>query len=296
MEASGTQAGPWTVARLLGWTRDFFERRRLESPRLCAEILLAHAMGCERIQLHARWESAPEPGALDRFRELVKRAADGAPIAYLTGTKEFFSLTFEVTPDVLIPRPETEILVERAVHLMRAGDSGLQSVLDLGTGSGCIAVALARHLPGRAVYASDVSAAALVVAKRNAARHTLSERIEFREGDLFVPWSGQRFDVIVSNPPYVATTVAESLPRNVRAFEPPGALFGGVDGLEVIRRIVAEAPGRLSAGGWLLLEIAYDQAAAVRALLAAPIWTDVVLHRDGGGHERVAQARCSARE
>ncbi|MGE0479034.1 MAG: peptide chain release factor N(5)-glutamine methyltransferase [Phycisphaerae bacterium] len=294
MEASGTQAGPWTVARLLGWTRDFLERRRLESPRLCAEILLAHAMGCERIQLHARWDTTPESGAVDRFRELVKRAADGAPIAYLTGAKEFFSLTFEVTPDVLIPRPETEILVERVIHLARRPDAGLQRVLDLGTGSGCIAIALARHLPGVAVCASDVSAAALAVAKRNAERHQLADRIEFRAGDLFAAWDEQRFDVIVSNPPYVATTAAGSLPRHVRDYEPTGALFAGEDGLAVIRRIVADAPQRLNAGGWLLLEIAYDQAAALRALLAAPSWAEVVLHRDGGGHERVAQARCGA--
>jgi release factor glutamine methyltransferase len=285
----------WSVARLLHWTRDYLHQGGIESPRLCAEILLAHAMQCERIQLYTRFEEVPAEPILAAFRALVKQAATGYPIAYITGIKEFFSLPFEVTPDVLIPRPETEILVERTIDLVRKTPDDIHTVLDLGTGSGCIAVSLARHLPGVRVLASDISEAALLVSRRNAARHALAERIEFRCGDLFEPWTAvgadrPRFDVIVCNPPYVATAAA-AVAANVRNFEPHIALFAGPEGLDAIHRIVCQAPTWLAAGGHLLLEIGYDQAPAVRDLLARPPWTDIVTYRDGVGHERVVHAR-----
>jgi release factor glutamine methyltransferase len=301
-------AGPWTVARLLAWTREYLTRYQVESPRLCSEILLAHALGCERLRLFTQYESVPADEALAKFRTAVKQAAAGQPIAYLTGVKEFFALTFEVTPDVLIPRPETEILVERLVHLARHGGLGLASlsgaapqqsdaapparVLDLCTGSGCIAVALAKHLPQTAIAASDISAAALAVAQRNATRHAVADRITFASGDLFAPWDGAApFDALVSNPPYIAETEWATLPRNVREHEPRAALAGGPDGLDVIRRIIAEAPRHLAAGGHLLLEIGHTQAPLVTALLDGPEWRDIVTYRDGGGHQRVIHAR-----
>lgn len=287
-----SQSGPWTVARLLQWTRGFFEQAGLESPRLCAEILLSHALRCPRISLYTRFETVPAEGELAVFREAVRQAAAGKPIAYLTGTKEFFSLGFEVTPDVLIPRPETEILVERAIDLVRRGE-GSAALADIGTGSGCIAVCLARYLSEARIAASDLSPAALAVARRNAARHGVSERIEFRAGDLLAPWADppRQFDVLVSNPPYVSERDAATLPRNVREYEPHTALFAGPDGLAVIRRLLAEAPARLRPGAAVLIEIAYDQAAAVRALLAEGRWSEVTFFKDGGGHERVVQAR-----
>jgi release factor glutamine methyltransferase len=294
MSAAGIDTGPWTISRLLTWTRDYFGQSGIESPRLCAEILLAHALQCQRIHLYTRYEQVPGDDDRARFRALVKRAATGYPIAYLTGTKEFFSLTFEVSPDVLIPRPETEILVERTIDLARKSPGELHSILDLGTGSGCIAVSLAKHLPEARVYASDVSPAALQIAQRNAGRHAVAQRIEFRCGSLFEPWESNpeppAFDIVVCNPPYIATG-SSALDASVRNFEPQVALFAGPDGLDVIRALVAGAPGRLKIGGHLLLEVAFDQAPAVRSLLAAGAWQDIVIYRDGAGHERVVHAR-----
>jgi len=303
MGIPGNQTAAWTVARLLAWTQDHLRRAGLESARLCAEILLAHAMGCERLRLYTRYDEAPIPEVLARFRKLVRQAGTGRPIAYLTGQKEFFALSFEVTPDVLIPRPETEILVERTISLVRKQASGERNgetpaqpaLLDLGTGSGCIAVSLARHLPAARIYASDISEPALAVARRNAARHTVDTRIEFRPGDLLEPWgrpgAAASFDVIVCNPPYVAT--AGPVEPAVRDYEPRAALFAGVDGLDVIRRVLQDAPARLVAGGHLLLEMGYDHGGPVRELAAGGPWRDVTTYRDGGGHERVLHARRS---
>jgi release factor glutamine methyltransferase len=299
MSTSPAETGPWTVSRLLAWTREFFERRGLESPRLCAEILLAHALGCARLQLYTQHELVPAPDALDQFRATVRAAADGHPIAYLTGRKEFFSLAFEVTPDVLIPRPETEVLVERTIDLVRKSGGTVRTLLDLGTGSGCVAVSLAKHLPEVAVYASDISGASLTVARRNADRHGLAERIVFAVGDLFEPWplqqdgapAGAPFDVIVCNPPYVGTAADVPVQDSVRKYEPAEALFAGPDGLDVIRRLVAQAPTRLRPGGYLVLEMAFDHEPALRALLAQACWQEPAFYRDGAGHRRVVQAR-----
>lgn len=317
MNANQPDSGSWTVARLLAWTREYFERCHVESPRLCAELLLSAAMGCDRLRLYTQHERVPEESIRNRFREHVKSAATGKPIAYILGVKEFFSLSFDVTPDVLIPRPETEILVERALALLGTSpaigrkrdaegaavpppprddpQSPAPSVLDLCTGSGCIAIAIARHEQRASLTASDVSPAAIDVARRNAQRHAVDGRIQFRVGDLFaaIP-DGERFDLIVTNPPYVALSDPESLAPNVRAYEPHLALFAGADGLDVVRRIIAEAPARLNAGGQLLMEIAFNQAANVNALLAQAGWHDVALYRDAAGHARVAHARRAA--
>ncbi|MGD8451015.1 MAG: peptide chain release factor N(5)-glutamine methyltransferase [Phycisphaerae bacterium] len=295
MEATSAPGGPWTVSRLLTWTRGYLQRQQVDAPRLCAELLLAHAMQCERIHLYTRFDTVPEEDVLARFRGAVREAGAGRPIAHLTGRKEFFSLSFTVGPDVLIPRPETEILVERTIDLSRRAEGQVRRVLDLGTGSGCIAIALARHLPEATVCASDVSKAALAVARDNADRHQLAERIEFAAGDLFAPWqddNGPRiFDVIVCNPPYIATTPDTPVDEAVRRYEPAVALFAGKDGLDVIRRLVAAAPAHLAPEGHLLLEIAFDQAERVRELLSAGDWQDVTAYRDGLGHERVVHAR-----
>lgn len=294
MQEAASNAAPWTVARLLDWTRQHFQRQGVESPRLCAEILLAHALSCPRIQLYARFEFVPDASALAVFREAVREASGGKPIAYLTGTKEFFSLAFDVTPDVLIPRPETEIIVERGIEWVRKNDRAESLIADIGTGSGCIAVALARHLPRARVFASDVSEAALAVARRNAARHGVESRIEFRCGQLFAPWTDDGapclFDVIVSNPPYIAECDVDSVSKSVRDFEPHAALFAGDDGLFVIRPLVAQAARRLAPGGLFLMEMAYNQATAVRQLFDDATWKNVAIHRDTAGHLRVVQA------
>lgn len=292
---------PWTVARLLNWTREHLAQKGIASPRLCAEILLASAMGCQRIHLYTRFQETPGENVLSRFRADVKRAAQGHPVAHLTGQKEFFSLPLEVSPDVLIPRPETEVLVERAIALVRKAPHQDPAILDLGTGSGCIALALARHLPAARIFASDISDAALAVARRNAAHHGLTDRINFRAGDLLEPWqsppadaNAQRFDIIVSNPPYVADNDPHVAP-DVRQYEPHLALFAGPDGLDIIRRLVSVAPQHLHPDGSLLMEIGYNQATAVRELFDDH-WTDLVTYRDGAGHERVIHARHAATE
>lgn len=287
---------PWTVARLLAWTREYLERSKVESPRLCAEILLAHAMGCQRIALFTRHESVPESAVLDRFREHVKQAATGKPIAYLTGTKEFFALSFDVSPAVLIPRPETEVLVERTIGIAKQAPAETPvRILDIGTGSGCIAIALAKNLPTAQIVAIDISSDALDVARKNATKHGVAERITLHCGDLFAPLAASdAFDIIVSNPPYIALREQSDIPPNVRDFEPHTALFSGEDGFDALRRIVVGARSHLNNGGHLLTEIAYNQSHVARKLFADAGWSEIVCYKDGISHDRVVHARIPA--
>jgi release factor glutamine methyltransferase len=268
---------PWTVGRLLTWTADYLKGHGSESPRLDAEVLLAEALGCQRIDLYTRFEELPADDARATFRELVRRRAEGTPVAYLVGRREFYSLSFRVTPDVLIPRPETELLVVAVLDLAKgAGDEGRGvraiTIADIGTGSGIIAVCLAKHLPQCRVTAIDVSRAALSVAQENAQRHGVADRIEFIESDLFaaVP-AGRQFDVIVSNPPYVATAEMDGLMRDVRKFEPRMAIEAGPHGTEIIERLLAQSADRLLPGGHLLMEISPVIHDAVCRLLDADV-------------------------
>ena len=297
-------SAPWTVARLLSWTREYFTRGGVESPRLCAELLLAHAMGCERIHLYTRHDEVPAEQILAPFRELVREAARGVPIAYLVGTKEFFSLLVRASRrDVLIPRPETEVLVERTIHLVRHGRQSQSSrILDVGTGSGCIAIGLARHLPeARRPRQRRFRRRPGPSPGETPKRHGVAQRVELRAGDLFTPWciaddEPALFDIIVCNPPYVATSGAP-IDKSVREHEPAGALFAGNDGMEIIRRVLAEAPQHLVAGGHLLLEMAFDQGQRVREqCTSGGYWEKVVTYRDGAGHERVLHAQRGAAE
>jgi release factor glutamine methyltransferase len=279
------------VRRLLGWTKEYLARHEIEQPRLCAEILLAHALVCKKIDLYTRFDDVPTEEQRSAFRELVRRAARQEPIAYLVGYREFFSLPFVVTPAVLIPRPETETLVQEV--LARLGD-GPRRVLDLGTGSGCIAVAIANQCSDATVVAGDISAEACEVARQNAERNGVADRVDVRAGDLFAVLRADDgpFDLIVANPPYIGNDELDSLPANVRDYEPHTALVAGDDPLAVHKRIVAESPEWLAPGGSLLLEVAFNQAAAVRGLLAAQSAFDgIATARDGPGHERVLSAR-----
>lgn len=294
MAGATPEQRPWTVARLLSWTREFLTQHSIESPRLCSEILLADAMNCDRLHLFTQYERVPESPILDRFRASVREAAQGKPIAYITGTKEFFSLTMQVTPAVLIPRPETEILVERAISLVRHESAG-QRILDLCTGSGCIAIAIAKNLPEAELAASDLSEAALVIARDNACMHEVDARIDFQFGDLCTPWrEAAPFDIVVCNPPYVATTQRETLDANVRDYEPAEALFAEQDGLSIIRRLLNDAPPLLKPGGHLLFEMAFDQADAVARLIPETAWQGYQTYRDAGDHERVVHVRTAA--
>lgn len=257
------------------------------SPRLEAELLLAAALDRSRSYLLAWPERAPDPAAGDRFAAWLERRLGGEPVAYILGRREFWSLELEVTPDTLIPRPETERLVELALERLAADRPG--TVADLGTGSGAIALAIAQERPQARIVATDRSAAALAVAHRNARRLGIAN-VEFRQGDWCAALDGERCALIASNPPYVATTDPHWGNGELR-FEPPTALLAGADGLADLRTIIAQAPAALATDGWLLLEHGYDQGAAVPALLRERGFVAVSDHRDAAGLSRVSCGR-----
>lgn len=264
-----TTTDAWTVGRLLTWTTDFLKGKGADSPRLDAEVLLAHARGCKRIELYTAFEEEPTEAVRTAFRELVGRRAKGTPVAYLVGRREFFSLDFEVTPEVLIPRPETESLVVRAIDLAKQRGGDL-CITDVGTGSGIIAVTMAKQVKSAHVTAIDISPAAIEVARRNAEKHGVSERVQFIESDLFskVP-ADSKFDLVLSNPPYVATEEMAALEADVRDHEPHLALDGGKHGTEIIARLIPQAAERLNPGGWLLIEVGAENAGRVEELMKA---------------------------
>ncbi|HUR52615.1 MAG TPA: peptide chain release factor N(5)-glutamine methyltransferase [Gemmataceae bacterium] len=257
----------WTIKELLRWTIDFLTKKGFPSPRLDAEVLLAHVLKCKRIDLIANSDETPADADRTAFRELIKRRVDHWPVAYLVGSKEFYLLKFEVSPAVLIPRPETETLVLEADRLLKP--LAAPTVLDLCTGSGCIAVVLAHQRKAARVTAVDISPDALDVAKRNAATHTVADRVTFLSGDLFGPVPATPFDLVVSNPPYVTPAELAALTPDVRDHEPRLALDGGPDGLAFYRRIATGVGPFLKPGGSVLVEIGHTQDEAVRALFAA---------------------------
>ncbi len=283
----------WTIGRLLNWTTDFFTQQGLEGARLDAEVLLAHCRGCQRILLYTMFdEQAPEKLRSD-FRQLVRHRAAGKPVAYLVGSKEFYSLEFQVTPDVLIPRPETELLVVAILdHAKEQGRGAAPlAIADVGTGSGVLAVCAAKHLPQAEVTALDKSPAALKVASGNAERHGVSQRVQFVESDLFTALpSTATFDFVISNPPYISPEELDGLEPTVRDFEPRLALDGGVDGMEVIRQLVAGLPQRLRPDGMLLMEISPMIAPRVESLLDASPLERLETIKDLDGHARIVQA------
>ncbi|MEK7711429.1 MAG: peptide chain release factor N(5)-glutamine methyltransferase, partial [Pseudomonadota bacterium] len=257
------------------------------SPRLDAEVLLMHVAGLARTALITRAQEPLSPENEARLGELLARRARGEPVAYLTGKREFWSLDLRVTPDVLIPRPETELLVEQA--LARIPEDADWTVADLGTGSGAIALAIATERPHCRLIATDNSLAALAVAHANSARLGIAT-VQFRHGEWLKPLAGTRLDVIVSNPPYVRADDPHLTQGDVR-FEPESALVAGADGLDAIRCIAADTVSCLRPGGWLLFEHGYDQAQAVRALLETHGYDMVISCRDTAGHERVTAGR-----
>lgn len=295
MAGERPQDDVWTVGRLLTWTTDWLQSRGSDSPRLDAEVLLAFVRGCPRIALYTAFDVPVNESERARFRGLVKRRGEGEPVAYLVGSKEFFSLPFTVGPAVLVPRPETEGLVNRALDLCRplVAAGGRPRVIDVGTGSGAIAVTLAKQLAGLDLCATDISAPALAVARENAARHGVAERITFLECDLLSdPQAEGPWDVIVSNPPYVREDEVAALPRDVRDHEPRSALVAGPTGVEVIERLAGQAAGRLVAGGWLLVEIGPSTLESARnAIAAVPGLALEPMLADGAGLPRVVQAR-----
>ena len=266
------------------------------SAPLAAELLLMHLLGRDRAWLYAHPEYELNAGEAATYVELIERRAEGVPTQYLTGRQEFWGLEFEVGPGVLIPRPETEHVIEIALSRLEVRRAHPLRVADVGTGSGCLAIALASELPQAEVVATDISAVALDYARRNAARHGLSRRIRFCEANVlpsFMGAAGQAssaFDLLVSNPPYVGRKDAPQLPREVRDYEPAEALFAGDQGLDFYPHLVHEAAGALCPGGILVVEIGYNGANFVRSLLSASRWSEVSVTRDLAGIERVISA------
>jgi release factor glutamine methyltransferase len=287
-EQSVSSALPAAIARL--------EARRVPSAALAAELLLMHVIGRERAFLYAHPEFVLDANQSALFSQLVEQRAAGTPVQYLTGRQEFWGLEFEVNPSVLIPRPETEHVVE--VALARVGERRADPlvVADVGTGSGCLAVALARELPNARFLATDISPAALEVARRNAERHGVAPRIEFRRANLLRTFLADGrpvkrcFDLIVSNPPYIGLNEVPSLPPEVLR-EPREALFAGPDGAEVYPRLIEQAKSLLRGGGWLVVELGHQSAARVAPLVQTPLWLDVSVERDLAGIDRVLSAR-----
>lgn len=278
----------WTPLKLLAWSQEWFAKKGVDAPRLTGELLLAHALGCDRVRLYLDFDKPLGDVELSAFRALVKRRADGEPTAYLVGKRKFYGRPFRVGPAVLVPRPETELVVEAALAALPEGGSAL----DLCTGSGAIGVTLALEKAGARVVATDLSGGALAVARENAA--ALGATVELLEGDLFAPLAeGRRFDVIVSNPPYVPTGELPGLSREVQR-EPAMALDGGADGLALLRRIVAGAARWLAPGGTLVLEMHESHAEPLPALCREAGFARVEARKDLAGLWRFTVATLAA--
>ena len=287
MSAEPTQAGPksWTIGSLVKWATDDFRARGIESPRLDAELIVAHTLKIDRMRVILDAERPLEGAELAQLRDLVKRRRAYEPIAYLRGEREFYGLKFRVDKRVLVPRPDTETLVDAALARSSHLSMSMRQ-LDLCTGSGCVAIAMARQRPTAQVFASDISKDALAVARDNALRLG-AYNTAFFESDLFRAFAGKRFDVITANPPYIASAEIATLMPDVRDHEPKLALDGGEDGLVLVRRIVTDATAHLEPGGLLAVEIGAGEAPATALIFEAGGFVDVRVHRDIARIERV---------
>ncbi len=280
----------WTVRRVLEWTIDHLKKSGSDTPRLDAEILLAHARGCQRIKLYVDYDVELDDEHRATMRELVKRRANHEPVAYLVGFREFFGLEFAVQKGVLIPRPDTETLVVKGLELASVMTG--PRVLDLCTGSGCVAVAMAKNAPQATFTAVEIDPAVREVAQKNIEKHNLGDRVDLLLGDLFEPVAGRQFEIIVSNPPYVPDAEIATLDPDVRLHEPELALRGGADGLDIVRRIIGQAANFLTPGGVILLEISGEQAeTVVRLFASAGGFEPARVEKDLAGKSRVVWTR-----
>jgi release factor glutamine methyltransferase len=282
----------WTIQKLLNWTVRHFTGEGIDAPRLSAELLLCYVLGLKRIELYTQFDKAVSREHLEELRELVERASQEEPIAYIVGKTEFYSLELEITPDCMIPRPETELLVEKAIEFLRTR-SGKQFVCDLCTGSGCIAVAIAKNYADAEIIATDISDGALRTAARNIERYQLQGRIKLLCGDLFDPIVPHldvgKFDLIVCNPPYVSAAEFEELNKNVKDYEPKMALFGGDDGLDICRKIIEKADDFLKPDAALMLEVGYRQGLVVKELLEEQsCFGQIAIEKDFRDNDRIA--------
>jgi release factor glutamine methyltransferase len=280
-----------TVRDILNESTKALEAADISSARLDAEVLLSFYLGCDRLEFYKNPVMTISETQLTAFRNIIARRLQWEPVAYITGRKEFWSFTLEVNSSVLIPRPDTEIIIEEALDVYRNFTSLPVRILDIGTGSGAIAIALAKEIPGAKVVATDISIAALNLAQKNAATLGLKEKIDFRQGNLFEPVDGF-FNIIVSNPPYIAANDYEELPACVKAFEPREALFAGESGLEFYEKLIYQADGYLQKNGWLLLEIGAKQEAGIRGIIEGSGFYDrIEMRKDYAGLPRVIKAR-----
>lgn len=275
------------LVEYLARATEYLERHDVSSPRLNSEILLCHLLDIRRIDIYTGFERALTPGQADEYKRLLARRASGFPLQYLTGETGFRNLTLHIVEGVFIPRPETELVVEKALEVMPEG----ARVLDIGSGCGNIAVSIASEREDATVTAVDVDRAAVELTGGNAETAGVEGRVEVIQSDLFAALVGRRYDIIISNPPYVPEAARDSLPSEVRDFEPPAALFAGPDGLDTIARILADAPCYLNDGGWLVLEIDETQDKSVAAMLKEQGWVDVQVMEDLTGRPRIARAR-----
>jgi len=287
-------AETWTINRLLAWTADYFKKQQLEQPRLEAEVLLSHALGCPRIALYTRFEEVVGDDSRAKFRELVKNRVAGMPVAYIVGKKEFYSLNFTVTRDTLIPRPETEHLVTAVLDALKTWPAGeALQVADVGTGSGAIAIAVAKYAPQAQVTAIDASASAVVVAQRNVQDLRVADRVRVTGGDLLTNISGDtKFHAIAANLPYVSQAEYEALDKSVKDFEPATALIAGPTGTETIARLLPQAAAHLHAGGLLALEVSPMIADQVASLVNSQgSFSPALITKDLAGHKRIVSAK-----
>lgn len=290
-EASSGSVPDWTIAKVLAWAAGDFKERGLDSPRLEAEVLLAHVLGVERVRLILDAHKPLEPSELARYRDAIKRRRAGEPVAYVTGQREFYGLTFHVDKRVLIPRPDTETLVEVALDATRHRKLAGRA-LDLCTGSGCVAIAFAKARPTWRVTGADLSPDAIEVARANALRLGAIWGVRFVCGDLYAAvGADEKFELITANPPYIPQAEVEELPRHIRDFEPRLALDGGEDGLRLLPAIAKGAFERLTPGGTLAVEIGAGQGDAVAELFERAGFHQVERRKDYGGHERVVSGR-----
>jgi release factor glutamine methyltransferase len=286
----------WTILEILKWTSSYFASRNINTPRLDAEILLSHALECKRIDLYLRYDQPLCKKELACFKSLIKRRVSREPVAYIVGKKDFWSLELKVTGDVLIPRPETECVVEAAISLLRAEQASdtRKRILEIGTGSGAIVLALAAEKPDGLFFASDRSAKAVEIARKNAFRNHSDGRVHFFVGDWLRPLRRDMplFDMILSNPPYIRRGMIPQLAPEICKYEPESALDGGADGLAELRRIIRSAHFYLVSGGFMLLEIGYDQKEAVQKIAAdCGCYESISVTKDYGGCDRVLQMR-----
>ena len=284
-----TTSDEWTVRRIIDWTTAHLKKHGSDTPRLDSEILLAHARGCRRIELYTRFDDVLTEKERTTMRDLVRRRAASEPVAYLVGHREFFGLDFRVTSAVLIPRPDTETLVVELLDVAKSLPA--PRILDVGTGSGCIAIAAAVNNPAAQVTATDSSEAALSIARENAQTRQVFDRIQFLSGDLFGPVGSDRFDIVASNPPYIADHEKETLMNDVRKYEPHSALFAGPTGLEILFRLISESSNHLVPGGTLLLEISPEQASTVvERMESTGSYSGIRVIKDLPGQARVVRA------